>query len=322
MSRRYSLFVSRPSGISFLLITDIICFPLCPADIAFHEVIRLDSSFFPEFLPRRSVETEPAYIGARHQLVIAGYIKNRGVEFTLSFLDSDSMEITALKIKTILFLAMLRLDISKWNFKKLECKKEADGRYVICFQQNETDDIELTACFKHTFLYTIFLNKMESLILEPLENDKKFFQIKTKVKAVFSNLWESYYDWDQKYGNAMIPFYNLDVTYNMVKKLYLEYEQNHMDYVTIIVNDKNTPFLNEYKKMLDRFGGYLKNLDDKYYLDKNGIPLWEIFTECPFYKMVDDLQNDPDSRVHISNYIWNIGMDILIDRDIMTEPKE
>lgn len=277
--------------------------------------------FFPEFLPRRVVEPESVYKGARHQLVIAGYIQGRGVEFALAFLDSDSMETIVLKIKTILFLAMLRLDISKWGFKELECKKETDGRYVIYFQQNETDDIELTAFFKHTFLYTIFLNKMESLILEPLENDEKFSKIKTKIKTVFSDLWESYYAWDQKYGNAMIPFYNLDVTYNMIKKLYLEYEQIHMDYVTITLNDKNTSFLNEYKKMLDRFAGYLKNLDRKYYLDKNGIPLSEIFTECPFYKMVDDLQNDPDSRVHISNYICNIGMDILSDRVVIDEPK-
>lgn len=277
--------------------------------------------FFPEILPRRAVEMEPAYTGARHQLVIAGYIKGRGVEFVLSFMNSDSMEITALKIKTILFLAMLRLDVSKWDFKELECKRKTDGRYIIYFRQNEAEDIELTAFFKHTFLYTVLLNKIESLLLEPLENDGKFSQIKTKVKAVFSDLWESYYTWDQKYGNAMIPFYNLDVTYNMIKKLYLEYEQIHMDYVTITLNDKNTSFLNEYKKMLDRFVGYLKNLDRKYYLDKNGIPLSEIFTECPFYKMVDDLQNDPDSRVRISNYICNIGMDILSDRDIMTEPK-
>lgn len=277
--------------------------------------------FFPEILPRRAVEMEPAYTGARHQLVIAGYIKGRGVEFVLSFMNSDSMEITALKIKTILFLAMLRLDVSKWDFKELECKRKTDGRYIIYFRQNEAEDIELTAFFKHTFLYTVLLNKIESLLLEPLENDGKFSQIKTKVKAVFSDLWESYYTWDQKYGNAMIPFYNLDVTYNMIKKLYLEYEQIHMDYVTITLNDKNTSFLNEYKKMLDRFVGYLKNLDRKYYLDKNGIPLSEIFTECPFYKMVDDLQNDPDSRVRISNYICNIGMDILSDRVVIDEPK-
>ena len=44
--------------------------------------------------------------------------------------------------------------------------------------------------------------------------------------------------------------------------------------------------------------------------------------ECPFYKMIDELQNDPESRVRISNYICNIGMDILSDRMIKDEPKE
>lgn len=278
--------------------------------------------FFPEVLFRRTAENEDAYINFRHQLVIAGYINNRGVEFVLELLESDSIEIIDLKIKSILFIAMLRLDISRWNFEELECMKKTQGRYAVCFHQNETEDIELTAFFKHTFLYTEFLNKMECLILDPIENDENYQQIKIKIKATFSDLWESYYNWDWRYGNAMIPFYNLDVTYNMIKKLYLEYEQSYMDYLTIALNDKDTLFLNEYKKMLGRFLRYLNNLDNKYFLKKNGTPLSEIFVECPFYKMIDELQNDPESRMRISNYICNIGMDILSDRVIQNEPKE
>ena len=274
------------------------------------------------FFPEISVVNEDAYINLRHQLVIAGYINNRGAEFELEFSEADSAEVIDLKIKSILFIAMLRLDISRWNFEELECMKKIQGRYAVCFHQNETEDIELTAFFKHTFLYTEFLNKMECLILNPIEDDKNYQQIKTKIKAAFSDLWESYYNWDWKYGNAMIPFYNLDVTYNMIKKLYLEYEQNYMGYIAIALNDKDTLFLSEYKKMLDRFLRYLNNLDNKYYLKKNGIPLSEIFMECPFYKMIDELQNDQESRVRISNYICNIGMDIVSDRAVKNEPKE
>lgn len=278
--------------------------------------------FFPEIIVRRTTEDDNAHTNFRHQLVIAGYISNRGVAFAFEFLESDSMETIALKIKCMLFIAMLRVDISRGSFNELECMKKAPGRYVVYFHQNEMEDIELTAFFKHTFLYVEFLNNIECLILNPIKNDENYKQIEFKIKAAFSDLWESYYNWDQKYGNAMIPFYNLDITYNMIKKLYLEYEQSYMDHVIIAMNDRNTPFMNEYKKMLNKFLKYLRKLDGRYYLERNGISLSEIFVECPFYKMIDELQNDSDSRVRISNYICNIGMDIVSDRVILDEPKE
>lgn len=278
--------------------------------------------FFPEIVPCRRQERANRYTNIRRYPVIAGYINGRGVEFGFEFQESDSDEMIALKIKSIIFISMLRLDISKWNLKKMECRLVEPGRYLLYFHQNEREDIELTAFLKHTFLYAEFLNKVECLILEQFINDKKSLQIQTKIKKVFSELWKSYYDWDYSYGNAIIPFYNLDVTYNMIKKLYLEYEQIHMDAIMIVMNNRDTQFLNEYKKMLDRFMRYLSNLDDKYHLDKNGVPFSKIFIECPFYKMIDELQDDPDSRMRISNYICNIGIDILTDREIMAAPVE
>lgn len=278
--------------------------------------------FFPEIVPCRKMEIYGRYTDVRHRPVIAGYINNRGIEFAFEFLESDSERIIDLKIKSMLFIAALRLDISQWNSKNLECRKGTDGRYILYLRQNQSEDIELTAFFKHTFRYTEFLNKMECLILDQFMRGKTSLKIQKKIKNVFSDLWKSYYDWDYTYGNAMIPFYNLDVTYNMIKKLYLEYEQNPMDDVMIAMNDRNTPFLDAYKKMLNKFIRCLNNLDKKYYLEKNGTSLSKTFVECPFYKMIDELQNDPESRVRISNYICNIGMDILSDRMIKDEPKE
>lgn len=278
--------------------------------------------FFPEMEPVVMLEDNNSYINVRQKLVIAGYINNRGVEFAFEILESDNIDTLALKIKTMLFISMLRLDISTWTFENLECRMENEGRYVLCFHQNETEDIEFTAFLKHTFLYTEFLNKIECLVLDQFKDDKKSRQLRKKIKGVFSELWKAYYEWECTYGNAMIPFYNLDVVYNMIKKLYLEHEQGYMRPIIVAMNDENTDFLIEYQKMMDRFKQHLGNIDNKYYLEKNGVMFSEIFEKCPFYNMVIELQKDSESRVRISNYICNVGLDIVADRISLIEPRE
>lgn len=278
--------------------------------------------FFPEIYPMGVLDDDgKKIIKERKDLVIVGYANVRGQEYEIELLESDSIEKIRLTIQRMIFIAMLRTDISRWTSEELECKMTTEGRYVIYFHQNEKSDIELTAFLKHTFLYTEFFNKIECLILEQFQNDEKSRQLREKVKHVFSGLWEAYYQWENKYGNAMIPFYNLDLTYNMIKKLYLEYEQEYVKPIIIAMEDKKTTFLIEYQRMLDRFKQYLEKIDNKYCLAKNGMMLSEIFKSCPFYKIVDELQKDPESRVRISNYICNIGLEMISDRSVEEAPK-
>lgn len=276
--------------------------------------------FFPEIYPVRILKDENPYINARHQLVIAGYINEIALDFAFEFLEDDSIETITLKIKSMLFISMLRSDVFQWTSENLKFNMGKEGRYVLNFQTKGVADIEFTAFLKYSFLYTEFLDKIECLVLEQFKNDDKSKELKNTVENVFSSLWEAYYEWEKMYGNAMIPFYNLDVTYNMIKKLYLEYELGYMSPITIALNDKNTTFMEEYQKMLDRFKAYLENIDNKYFLKRNGIMLSEIFGNCPFYNMVDELQKDPESRIRISNYICNIGLGVVANRDVMDMP--
>lgn len=125
-------------------------------------------------------------------------------------------------------------------------------------------------------------------------------------------MWDEYYEWDYQYGNMMIPVYNLDITYNMIKKLYQGYEKNGMRNIDIMMDDSQTPFLEEYIKMMDAFKECLDAIDKAYKLeDKEAFG--NAFKECPFYKMVRTLQDDRDSRVAVSNYICNKVFDMISD---------
>lgn len=93
------------------------------------------------------------------------------------------------------------------------------------------------------FLYVDYLNTLEKWILKSLEENGIAINIlKYKIQKAFDELWNEYYEWDHIYGNACIPFYSLDITYNMIKKHYMKYEQRVSQYLELSIGDKNTPF--------------------------------------------------------------------------------
>ena len=79
------------------------------------------------------------------------------------------------------------------------------------------------------------------------------------------------------------------------------------------MNDENTLFFLEYKRMLDKFKNYLKKIDQVYQLEGKS-SFGEIMSECPFYKMINELQADSSSRIAVSNYICSIVMRKMEDR--------
>ena len=86
----------------------------------------------------------------------------------------------------------------------------------------------------------------------------------------------------------------------------------------IQMNDENTLFFLEYKRMLDKFKNYLKKIDQVYQLEGKS-SFGEIMSECPFYKMIDELQADSSSRIAVSNYICSIVMRKMEDRGLFEE---
>ena len=117
----------------------------------------------------------------------------------------------------------------------------------------------------------------------------------------------------------MIPFYNLDITYNMIKKTFFECRSLYSDVIDIKMNDENTVFLKQYKKMMDKFHNYLKENIDSLYKTKASFS--GAFSMCPFYGMVNELDGDRDSRITISNYICQNAFNILGNLQISQNPE-
>ena len=78
------------------------------------------------------------------------------------------------------------------------------------------------------------------------------------------------------------------------------------------MDDDQTPFLEEYINMLDNFKECLSEIDKAYKLESEE-SFGNIFTQCPYYKMVKELEADHDSRIAVSNYFGNKAFDMIGD---------
>lgn len=278
--------------------------------------------FFPLVKSKRGDISETYGQYNKYNPQIVGYIRQRREQFYIPNDSDKERVIDELKIKRFLFFAMKHVDCLLWTKEQIDWDFTARP-FKMTVKSEEISDYDMTGFLKYTFNYHTFLKKMEDILLESLEttaippNDEQKIrayrsEVMQEIKKQFDALWDEYYEWDYQYGNMMMPVYNLDITYNMIKKLYQGYEKNGMRNIDIMMDDSQTPFLEEYIKMMDAFKECLDAIDKAYKLeDKEAFG--NAFKECPFYKMVRTLQDDRDSRVAVSNYICNKVFDMISD---------
>ena len=286
--------------------------------------------FFPLVKPRRGDILEAYHGYADYNSQIVGYI--RGIDETFYIPTENDRErgIDGLKIKRFLFFAMQDVNCFLWTKEQLIWDLTIRP-FTLTVRNERKSDHDLTGFLKCTFNYKNFLKKMENILLEslkttviPRQDEQKIRAYKAEViqeiRKQFDILWEEYYDWDCQYGNMMVPVYNLDITYNMIKKLYQRYEENGLKTISITMNDENSPFLDEYIHMMNIFKECLGEIDKAYKLEGRE-SFVNIFINCPFYKMVKELQSDQDSRVAISNYICSKAFNMIGDLKETQEPQ-
>lgn len=231
-----------------------------------------------------------------------GYVEKIRHEFSVGF-DLNDMENTADLVdcvKGFLFVAMMHTNVMEWNYDDFSAKwikkEETDkiDKLQLSFTfSNEKDDFDMTMPFFYQFCYAEFLDKMESEIQACLnflpnqkENEGILDQIRENVRTAFDTIWSEYYNWDQEYGNMVLPVYNLDVMYNMMRSLYQEHKDDEA--IEVMWWDCDMVILPEYLKMLDHFGQYLNDNNEKFGLDA-GEGYAAAFFNSPVYDMVDKL---------------------------------
>ena len=129
----------------------------------------------------------------------------------------------------------------------------------------------------------------------------------------FTGLWTEYYQWDQQYGNMMVPLYSLDIMYNLIKRIFQECERENMPSVLIDEEDKKEVFLSEYFRMMNRFLIHLEKVDDAYCLIQAKKGFTQIYKECPYYKMIESLKGDAEAQKKISGYIVGVITSLVAD---------
>lgn len=266
--------------------------------------------------------------------------------------DENQKESKFLKvIYQILFIAMTQTDMLYWKKENIKCKitpptprtfnltgeeKRVEKEFDISFEitrvfEENTGAIDLTGCFKYTIFYNELLKKIENLLLDAVDNIEindnddsslKLVQIKDGIpickeliKACFEKIWKEYYEWEIEYGNMMLPIYNLDITYNIIKRVFIECKRENLSEILIDNSSKSNIFLEEYEKMLMRFRKYLKEIDKYYCIEMDGFSA--TFEKSPFINMFNNLKDDKESCGVINRYIYSIAQDIVDNKKVM-----
>lgn len=276
---------------------------------------------------------------------ILGFVEKGGKKFAIDLEnDKEKMEKS---IQEILIISMLHLDVLNWPSSNFICEKKVENRdkseneetkeYFTITVYCDLSDFELTGFFKYAFSYAEFLSKIENLLMNSIKKSEEkevkteeaelYQSYKTLIGEIFRELWEKFYEWDQNYGNMMIPIYNLDISYNLVKRVFGECKEVNLSSVTLLKNvenkeedirQKNILFFKEYKKMLDRFSKHLEKIDRYYKLGEMN-SFAAAYKKCPFYDMVKNL-NDEESIGIICNYISEIIIKISNDQEDKSSP--
>ncbi len=187
-------------------------------------------------------------------------------------------------------------------------------------------DFEVTAFLKHSFLYPEFLRKAEILLNTALEQEKLSCErqqaksgmntgkaeiiesLCTAVDDVLKKMWAGYFVWEHNYGSMMIPIYDFDLVYNMLKRMYKDGKKLHS--APLLFDHENT-FCSAFQDMMQRFLEHLKEIDRVYCLkaendkkDESGrIGFATCFSQCPFYEMIQTICGNTDSVENVQRFI-------------------
>lgn len=275
--------------------------------------------FFPEVFPTVTG------MERRQNTLVFGCVDVSRIEFAISGIKNKESDI----IKQIIVYALLYMDVLDWDKVQLELQLGDEGNYAVKISDEKTHELELTSYINFAFLYRDFLAKMEKLLLNAI--DEKNSELKAKIigkdansdemvserlieqlellklleEAVtieFDDLWNDFIDWDKKYGAMIIPIHNFDLIYNMIVNMYLE-NIPRIDAKAILSGED---FWNEFDKMNEKILWYLKDIDKFYGREKEDRCFHKIFSNCPIWKLIEDLKKDSIRSKEMGEYIINI----------------
>lgn len=308
--------------------------------------------YFPDvrFYVSRIPSLSPKFYGP----YIVGYIDNIRTPFYVKS-DENGVFNTA-QIKRFIFISMMHTEALKWTENNIKWEnitlpgKEDDStaqntaeNFVVGFriEANQESDLDMTGFFKHTFCYAEFLGRMEEILLRSLETefrmlentsmevDKKtapefkYRRTKDSIQNAFEKIWDEYYQWDILYGNMMLPLYSLDVTYNVIKRVFQECQTDPLGVIDIFDNTKISIISTMFSGMLEKFRKHMRTLDEEYRQTEKTDNFENAFVNCPVYKFIKSYegQNKDWSNDILQQYLVNIVKSKMLDEGYMDAPE-
>ena len=278
--------------------------------------------YFPEiYMPERKAYAS-SYLDDTRRIILGHSEVAQGTFKIQIYFSEVGTEKFVQKIQQLLFVIMLYPDVLEWEKETLKTKYYwEDNTMEIELKWEDPREFELTSFFKYTFLYEECLDKIESMCINAEERAMKEDNLEVlqykedmiaTIREIFQEIRKEYYKWDFQYGNMMLPIYNLDITYNLIKRLFLENRYNK--HVIYLENGKKAGkiFFEEFRRMLDKFKQHLRVLDDFYYLDREE-SFVGVFESCPYMKLLSNLEQNEDAREKIGLYILGIAQTIADD---------
>ena len=247
-------------------------------------------------------------------------------------------------IKTMIFFFMLYTDVLDW--KKISLGVLADNKgenfQINIKLEDNHNNIEMTAFFRYAFLYKEFLNQIARLLMDAIkvsrkkiidtDNSEVAFEsnnISIKLKflekfhknfqCVIDSLWDSFCSWDKNYGTMMLPIHNFDLTYNMMKHIFQEC-QDETDAIEI---KQGEDFWRAFDRMLRLFERHLERVDSFYGKTNEKRNFKTIFQKCPFLTdIIKPMQGDLETNRMVEQFIKSLIISVSDEKQMETSPED
>lgn len=243
--------------------------------------------------------------------VILGYCSLPALSFAFST-SNNQPEIKRF-VKEIVFMSMFCVDLLDWRSDNLRPIQKGD-QFEITLEG--TQDVEMTAFVKYSFMYPEFLKKMKEIlktvqkeIVKSPNGRGKAEQaaisaaLESAIKNVLDELWKKFRKWDQAYGNMALPVHNFDCFYNLIKHLFQENAKS--DKTECIADGKD--FFRQMEQMKQMFLGHLKKIDD-FYKNEGTKSFAAVFSRCPFWGLADELGKNEKTSKEVGKNVTSIIM--------------
>ncbi|MCD7882748.1 MAG: hypothetical protein LUI87_03430 [Lachnospiraceae bacterium] len=283
---------------------------------------------FPEVIPVQ----EPSQIqyGQRKEYIV-GYVDNNRISFDASF-EMENAACFYNELRRFLFLCMLHTDTMVWPDEDMKCERIENRLEFSIKEEHTKGDFELTAFLKYTFCYAEFLGKIERMMnsaaavameTEPYAERRSLMETAMQtLRDTFGTFREEFYSWEREHGSFMLPLYNLDLTYNLIKRVFQECRAENMPAIVMTRLGNSDSFITAFKRMLERFCEHLKTIDSAYRLTDTAESFEKAFRLSPFYQWLLDMETEgsnglPPERT-VTHFILENVMQAFNDETYLT----